>query len=209
MSDRSLRIDGYDGKYPIHRGSQGDLFLDPETVKDGMADCLCDPYGSLHFGVGSSDDFVCFDYCVLDDGRVYLDAVLNSETGSFIEGFRVEVVPVAEAERAAESMVEAALEWAADDGSGGIFAPLSVLGWNQDPRYFVRCVANAVAGGKEEVPRFDLDYIDKLVSFYGISEDTRLAVEMVTQLQARVDRLWRENSELRAEVRALFFFVWG
>ena len=47
---------------------------------------LTDPYGSLEYAVGSGDDFWCFDFHVDESRkRVRLHAVINSETGSFIQ----------------------------------------------------------------------------------------------------------------------------
>ena len=45
---------------------------------------LTNPYGLLGYAVGSGDDFWCFDYALLEDGRMVLSATINSETGCFI-----------------------------------------------------------------------------------------------------------------------------
>lgn len=102
---------------------------------------LTDPYGSLEFAVGSGDDFVCFDY-YHDKARkrVLLHAVLNSETGSFIEDFqKPEWISyrqdVLAPYRAAENLVNMALDWCADNT-----VEHDTEGWNQDPMYFARAV---------------------------------------------------------------------
>lgn len=210
MRDRSLRIDGYDGQYPYHNGSVGPILLDPATVQGEEADALCDPYGELEFAVGSDDDFVCFGFSLLDDGRVYLDAVVNSETGSFIMGFETATVPRERAVSAARGMVDRSIEWAIADGAvGGMSASLSLLEWDQDPLYFVRCVEAAVSGSSEEVPRLDLGVVFGLTGF-GITEDQANAVEMVLLLRGEndrlhgvVSRLMKENSKARVAREAV------
>jgi len=118
-----------------------------KTMKD---DKLTDPYGILEYAVGSGDDFICFDYCVDDaDQRIRLHAVLNSETGSFIQDFDApQWVPFDQAIDAAYDMVCAALDWAADND-----VRHSRKGWNQDPFYFVRCVRNVIHPTGKPVPR--------------------------------------------------------
>lgn len=116
---------------------------------------LTSPYGHLWFAVGNGDDFWCFDYAVLDrcpDGktRMVLDATINSETGSYIGGadYRV-MLPELGGQRptlAALDMVRAAEDWLAEpiqDMWSGKLRSLrhNKSGWNQDPLYFVRCVA--------------------------------------------------------------------
>lgn len=120
-----------------------------------------DPYGLLEFAVGSGDDFVCFDYEITKiEGKsiVILHAVLNSETGSFIEGFGYEVIHInnpkfkvigemaQEVVSAAANMVNNALEWCSDNE-----VRHSKSGWNQNPNCFVRAVACAIS--ESEAPR--------------------------------------------------------
>ena len=103
-----------------------------------------DPYGHLNFAIGNGDDFVCFDYEISDDLRTFrLHAVINSETGGFIQNAADPVeVPLADAPAAAQVLVDQAIDWLAGDGWSD---PVEhdVEGWNQDPQYFVRCVTES------------------------------------------------------------------
>jgi hypothetical protein len=101
-----------------------------------------DPYGNLLFAVGSGDDFWCFDYATHGDGTMTLHAMINSETGSFIQNAEEPVrVPYAKAVAEAVRLTDRALEWAADNE-----VRLDMKGWNQDPAYFVRAVRSIVEG---------------------------------------------------------------
>lgn len=94
-----------------------------------------DPYGNLEYAVGSGDDFICFDFAC-EDGWMKLHAVVNSETGSFIEDFgKAAIVRYQDAVAEAVSMTEAALDWCATNN-----VRLDLKGWNQDPYYFARKV---------------------------------------------------------------------
>ena len=106
------------------------------------ADRLTDPYGELEYVVGSGDDFICFDYHVNATTReVRLHAVLNSETGSFIQNFEAPgSYAFSEAPTVAEALIERALDWCAENGLRH-----SRKGWNQDPYYFLRAVNAAIA----------------------------------------------------------------
>jgi hypothetical protein len=54
-----------------------------------------DPYGNLEYSIGSEDDFWCFDYEInQEDGTVTLHAVINSETGHFIEDSYKDTYPI-------------------------------------------------------------------------------------------------------------------
>lgn len=102
---------------------------------------LTDPYGALEYVVGSGDDFWCFDYHV-DPARkrVRLHAVINSETGSFIQDAEPPLWwSYDDAVDAAVELVGAALEWCGDNELRH-----SVRGWNQDPMFFARKVEHAV-----------------------------------------------------------------
>jgi hypothetical protein len=93
------------------------------------------PYGFLEFVIGNGDDFVCFDYRVLDDW-VIVDATVNSETGSFIEGFGYYVVKKEAALDVVREVTEEAIEWCQNNEIRH-----SKAGWNQDEYYFLRAVA--------------------------------------------------------------------
>jgi hypothetical protein len=106
---------------------------------------LTNPYGCLHWAIGNGDDFFCFDYAILPDGRVVLDATVNSETGSFIQSAGYEVVSKEDAPQVALNMVGEGITWAADND-----VRISKKGWNQDPYFFYRCVCLACADDHPE-----------------------------------------------------------
>ena len=106
-----------------------------------------DPYGSLSFAVGSDDDFVCFDYHV-GARRVVLHAVVNSETGHFLEDFAKVEVRREDAFASAVALVDRALDWCAENG-----VRLSLKGWDQDPYYFARAVRADMAKDYAPVTR--------------------------------------------------------
>lgn len=110
-----------------------------------------DPYGALYFCVGTADDFICFDYDS-DGERVRLHSVINSETGAFIQDFDPPAtVSYAEAPSVALGMVDAALDWCAEND-----VVHDVAGWSQSADYFARCVAAHVA--QEPTPsRFSVE----------------------------------------------------
>jgi hypothetical protein len=104
---------------------------------------LTSPYGFLNFAIGNGDDFLCMDYTVIDvdDGQyIILDTVLNSETGSFIQGGGYEVLPV---NTLAEKREAIRTTYGMMDG-GFEDVRHSVKGWNQDVWYWSRCVARAL-----------------------------------------------------------------
>lgn len=130
----------------VEEGYPGGRYLElDEEVIIGV-ELKTDPYGALEFAVGTGDDFWCFDYALdpgdLDrDGWIKLHAVINSETGSFIQNAEPPLfLPIGEdAIKAAAGLVSAALDWCAENGVRHHFK-----GWNQDPAYFVRSVRDAV-----------------------------------------------------------------
>lgn len=100
---------------------------------------LTSPYGSLHYAVGSQDDFYCFDFHAWDY-TVVLHAVINSETGGFIQDAAYDLVCILEdePEYIALQLTEQALEWCTENNIRH-----NKSGWNQDPYYFFRCVCVA------------------------------------------------------------------
>ena len=98
---------------------------------------MTDPYGHLHYAIGSADDFICFDVERVESGLIRLHAVLNSETGSFIMNFEDPVeVPASEAAAYAEGLVDRALDWCGEND-----VTHDRDGWNQEPEYFAIDVA--------------------------------------------------------------------
>jgi hypothetical protein len=102
-----------------------------------------DPYGILEYCIGSADDFICFDYQTFPEhGTCILHAVLNSETGHFIENFASPEVFFYDdpdgntnALEAAKELVLEALEWCAMNR-----VQHDSEGWNQDVYYFIRTI---------------------------------------------------------------------
>jgi hypothetical protein len=134
-------------KVPI---DQWGHYLAWDDIRGKEARDLTSPYGSLTFAIGTGDDFVCMDYAGLPDGRIVIHAVVNSETGHFIDRFAYEVVENDNAVRVARRITNEALEWHWDEDNP---KRLDIAGWNQDPTYFMRCVENHVKGLHKDVPR--------------------------------------------------------
>ena len=127
--------------YPKDRW--GHLLSKEDKNNDGEHVDLTSPYGALYFAVGNGDDFVCFDYAILDqckDGktRIALHATVNSETGSFIDGFGYEVCELGEAANVALGMIDQAVDWCYMDPESMVEHDKD--GWNQDEYYFYRSV---------------------------------------------------------------------
>jgi len=139
--------------YPV---DQYGCFLDKNDMsEDGLqARQLTSPYGALYFAVGNGDDFWCFDYATMLDcrdgkNRIVLDATINSETGSFIEGGGYEVVVLEPGQTPAADvalgMTDQALEWVNEpsyDWGNQRYTNIRHhrTGWGQDPYFFFRCV---------------------------------------------------------------------
>ena len=117
-------------------------YLDWTDIRGSEARQLTSPYGSLEFAIGSGDDFHCFDYATLPDGDLVLHSVIDSETGGFIQDAGYHQVLPSEAVDVAIGFVNAAIDWLYQGGDTSIRH--STRGWNQDPYYFVRCVARNV-----------------------------------------------------------------
>jgi hypothetical protein len=97
------KADGYAKRIDEHGNPTKDWIN--EEGKDAT-----DPYGHLIWSVGTDDDFICFDHCRIGNFMV-LEAVVNSETGSFIDTFAYEEVDLADAEATAIGMVDNAWGW--------------------------------------------------------------------------------------------------
>lgn len=119
--------------------------FDPQIVNK------TDPYGSLEYVVGSSDDFICFDYYLgsHENRTVFLlHSVVNSETAGFIQDNDTVLIDANDPEfksigdfeaaciRTAMRFVDDAVCWCAENG-----IKHSKKGWNQDPYYLVREIA--------------------------------------------------------------------
>jgi hypothetical protein len=100
-----------------------------------------DPYGALEYAVGSSDDFVCFDFHQHENGDFTLHSVVNSETGGFIQDLE-HPYRVTEDRAVSEALglIDQGLAWGYNNG-----VRHSKRGWNQDPYFFAREVAAAIA----------------------------------------------------------------
>jgi len=141
--DRWETINGVD--VPV---STWGAYLDHEGISEDRTKAidLTTPYGILQYVVGNSegdeesdgDWMMCFDFAELPDGRIALDATINSESGGFIESGGYEVCTKAEAPSVAIGMVDLACECLALND-----VRHDAEGWNQDEYYFVRAVAAA------------------------------------------------------------------
>lgn len=108
-----------------------DLTDDPTKAVEARE--ATNPYGSLHFAVGSGDDFWCFDYADLGDNRIAVHAVINSETGSFIETIFYGILSKRRAAYELRDLVDRAITWTYENN-----VRHSKKGWNQDPWYVLR-----------------------------------------------------------------------
>ena len=110
-----------------------------------------DPYGQLHFCIGSADDFWCFDYATdRSTGMVRIHAVINSETGSFIQDAEPPVeVSIDHAVETAQRLVDEAVDWMCDNE-----VEHDQEGWNQDTQFFVRSI-RADLFHNNSAPRFE------------------------------------------------------
>jgi len=177
------RVDPRTG-YPM---DQWGHLLDPQSPKDGklvpgwnkkgtILSNLTSPYGFLEYATGSTDDFVCFDYRIVNDvhGKrwIILHAARNSETAGFIEDAGYELVRLSgpllgrttlkDVVRAVYGLMDKVFNEVRHDKSG----------WNQDHRYFLRSVMlDAAKAVGIKVPsfsnrekRFGGSHIDKFLS---------------------------------------------
>ncbi|HYW88884.1 MAG TPA: hypothetical protein VFB50_14005 [Chloroflexota bacterium] len=118
-----------------------------------------DPYGHLTWTIGNADDFHCFDVEMLDDGRIVLHSVVNSETGSFIQDARYEVVRPEYAEKLAREMLDAAWEWTYDP------EPIDMRGSVRHSKHsdtsFMRAVREAVFRSQESKIQYQPDGVQR------------------------------------------------
>ena len=135
---------------------------------------LTSPYGFLTYAIGTADDFWCFDFAVIktrpNGGRYFLvlHAVINSETGGFIEDGGYEVVsfvPRQAYQRIELQMIEQALDWLNPLGDE---KPIrhDKRGWKQDPWFFARSVYLATQTGFTGSPKFT-DFSERQRRFGG------------------------------------------
>jgi hypothetical protein len=141
---------------------------------------LTSPYGFLEYALGSGDDFLCLDFTVIyQPGRKWLvlHAVLNSETGHFIQGSGYEVLQLTGGSKGKIGLEEVAntVMFMMDDAFDDVRHNKS--GWNQDPWYFYRrVVLTAAREIGVKIPEFsdrqyrfggkEIDgYIKKIVGF--------------------------------------------
>lgn len=142
--------------------------LNPNSINGNAAKDLTSPYGCLTFAVGvdldeeeygDEQNFVCFDWAPYpepnDNGLIILHAVLNCDTGSFIEKFAYRIVPFNVAVQEAMEITEAAIDWCQSEGED-----IDIEGWNQDPFYWVRDIARYTGAHPElELKRIEPDWL--------------------------------------------------
>jgi hypothetical protein len=155
MSREKVEIAGHSliTGYPID--DKGNL-LDPNEIENGEAPYLTDPYENITYAVGNSDDFVCFDYAIMDrcdDGvtRICLDATINSETGGFIQEFESWIAEVKDAPGTALGMIDRAHDWCMECGE---IVEHDAEGYNQCANFFYYeiCLEVWALMGLEEHP---------------------------------------------------------
>ena len=141
-----IKIDGYETlngvrvPFYLSHGWRDEQrhYLDWTDMREKEARQLTSPYGVLAYAIGNGDDFHCFDHARLPDGRIILDAALNSETGSFLQGAGYDVVWPEDAVNTAVGFMDTAMEWLY---AGGTPIRHHQRGWNQDEAFWVREVA--------------------------------------------------------------------
>ena len=101
-----------------------------------------DPYGNLSYVVGSSDDFICFDFSIalnpeahgIGDDFLIVKATVNSETGGFIQEFGKWVISTGDSpQNELTDIVCEAFNWCIENR-----VRQSKKGWNQDGWFLVR-----------------------------------------------------------------------
>jgi hypothetical protein len=113
-----------------------------------LGDQTTDPYEHITWSVGDGDSFYCFDYLILPNGYVALEATINSERGGFIMSGGYEIVPDADAIAVAQGFVDQAWQWVYDndmaetDDEGDPWMPES----EQSGQDFIAAVRDAVTG---------------------------------------------------------------
>lgn len=141
--------------YPID--SDGHLAQIPHANwKIGeMTRQLTSPYGALTYAIGNGDDFVCFEHAWIyknDDDmelptHIVLHATVNSETGSFIQGFDYQIIKLDHTLNVHSleevlgmivlNYISRAEDWCCDCGP---CITHSKSGWNQDQFYWYRYI---------------------------------------------------------------------
>jgi hypothetical protein len=135
-------IANHRGGYPVDEWGH---LLSKDKQRDGQALELTSPYGALEYAIGSGDDFVCFDYAILDNGLVALHSVLNSETDGFIQDGQYVVVALDQAPDHALALMDGAFEDVEHDENE----------WNQDHWFFYRSICLDMLREKGvEIPDF-------------------------------------------------------
>lgn len=127
-------------------------YLDWNDISEDrkQARTLTSPYGSLHFAIGfNKEDFndendngdwmVCFDFAALPDGNIVIDAVCNSDSGGFIMGIEYDVIKPEDAPQHAIRIASQAC-----DGCYENDGYPDEKGWNQDPYYLARSIAQCL-----------------------------------------------------------------
>lgn len=114
--------------------------LDPADIIGREARQLTSPFVRREFAVGTRDDFWCFDFAILPNGRVALHAVINADSEGFFDDGAYLVVPKEEAADQARRLVSMALEWCAEHGLSHSYRDCG-----KDPMCFARAVNRAVS----------------------------------------------------------------
>lgn len=123
-------------KVPVSRHGR---YLNHEEIAKGRkkARRLTSPYRALRFVIGDTENFICLDYAEFLDSQIIFDSAVHTPDSVYDTAYEVVKRPDAVIE--ALSMVQVALNWCMTNK-----VKHNMSGWNQDPYYFLRCVAAAV-----------------------------------------------------------------
>lgn len=200
-----MQVDRHENGYPVYDPPTGvgPVLLIPEYLEDDNELVeVVDPLDAMDFVVGGEHVYACLGYHVLEDGRVHMGAKLHN-CGE-IERLRYDTVPAEEARESAWLLVQRAIgAYRREVGD----KMLSVVYWDQDHEYFVRCVESAAKRGYgfgtvADIPRIDEEAMSNLLSRGYIQRET---LDAVFNLQARQEEsraLQEENELLKKSLKA-------
>ena len=120
--------------YPVDEyGNVGIVEFDSDS--DTWTIEITDPYNDIAWSVGNSEDFVCFDYLVLE-AHIILHSTVNSETACCLDRFEYHVVSHIDAVDVAQTMVDNAIQWAVENE-----IEMDSEDWRENKKAYTFCVA--------------------------------------------------------------------
>lgn len=96
---------------------------------------LTDPCRRLEFAVGSREDFICFDFSMIDNQTFVLHSVIHTSGCGFLSDAAYCIVPAGHAVEAAYQMVREARQWCGEYG-----IEHDGLIWSSGPGDFLKAV---------------------------------------------------------------------